>query len=153
MPSVFSSSNLAAMEDTYISLRMLVWYRLALIRSRDVTASCVNFRSPSSILLILSTIPLDFLSLSRASLASSSDCSSFPFTLARWLYLSSAIWISSLSWRQFCLSLVDLSSYSIAQLFSVFNVVHLALKLLRLNRCLVCRTVDVLLVPLRLRCV
>ena len=26
MPSVFSSSNLAAMEDTYFSLRMLVWY-------------------------------------------------------------------------------------------------------------------------------
>ena len=26
MPSVFSSSNLAAMEDTYFSLLMLVWY-------------------------------------------------------------------------------------------------------------------------------
>ena len=36
---------------------------------------------------------------------------------------------------------------------AVLNVLHLALKLLRLNRCLVCRSVDVLLVPLRLRCV
>ena len=40
----------------------------------------------------------------------------------RWLHLSSAIWISSLSWRRFCLSLVTLSSSSIAQLFSMFCI-------------------------------
>merc|ERR1719245_2518181 len=70
------------------------------MRSKSDTASWVSLRSPSTFLFIFSTSPFDFFSLSRASSHSSRDCSSFPFTLDRWLHLSSMAWMSSsVFWR------------------------------------------------------
>ena len=96
------------------------------LQGSDGLPSCVNSRSPSSFLLIFSTIPLNFLSLSPSlerprPRQATAPASPSPWP-GRWLHLSSAIWISSLSWRRFCLSLVTLSSSSIAQLFSMFCI-------------------------------
>jgi len=109
LPKVCSSSILAATDETSFSLRWMVWESSALTLSRSETASWVNFKSPSIFRLIFSTSPLDFFSRSRASSHSSKDCSSFPFTLLKWLQRSSIAWISS---SVFCLlSPVDFFSF------------------------------------------
>merc|ERR1719350_2554118 len=99
-PRVCSSSILAATEETSLSLRWTVWPSSELMRSRSATASWVSLRSPSTFLFCFSTSPLAFFSRSSVSSHSSRDCSSFPFTLFRWLHLSSADWMSS---SVFCL--------------------------------------------------
>jgi len=98
--SVASSSIFAPRALPSFSLRATVPLSSAFTRSRSETASWVNLRSPSIFLLAFSTSPLTFFSRSNASSDSSRACSSFPFTLERWLHLSSAAWISS---SVFCL--------------------------------------------------
>merc|ERR1712088_567029 len=99
-PRVCSSSILAAIEETSLSLRWTVWPSSELTRSRSATTSWVSLRSPSTFLFCFSTSPFAFFSRSRVSSHSSRDSSSFPLTLLRWLHLSSADWISS---SVFCL--------------------------------------------------
>lgn len=53
-----SSSSLAAREEISLSLRWIVCSSSFLLRSRSDTASCVNFRSPSTFRLAFSTSPL-----------------------------------------------------------------------------------------------
>ena len=88
------------MEESSFSLRWMVWLSSLFTRSKSETASCVSFRSPSTLRLSFSTSPLAFFSLSRESSHSSKACSSFPLTLFKWLHLSSMAWVSSsVFWR------------------------------------------------------
>ncbi|CAN0544803.1 unnamed protein product [Ectocarpus sp. 8 AP-2014] len=87
---VASSSILALRALPSFSLRATPPLSSALTLSRSETASCVSLRSPSIFLFAFSTSPLTFFSRSNASSDSSNACSSLPFTLERWLHLSSA---------------------------------------------------------------
>ena len=100
LAKVCSSSILAETDASSFSFLWMVWLSSLFTLSRSETASWVSFKSPSTFLFILSTSPLDFFSLSKESSHSSRACSSFPFTLFKWLHLSSKAWISSsVFWR------------------------------------------------------